>query len=50
MINIRRVEDIYSKEFYTVDILDGVSKVRTVLLENVHSPLGNNIWHFRHES
>ena len=33
MINIRRVEHIYSKEFYTVDVLDGVSKIRTLLLE-----------------
>ena len=33
MINIRRVEHIYSKEFYTVDVLDGVSKIRTLLSE-----------------
>lgn len=33
MINIKRVADIYSKEFYAVDVLDGVSKIRSFLLE-----------------
>ena len=33
MINIKRVTDIYSKEFYSVDVLDGVSKIRSFLLE-----------------
>ena len=33
MINIKRVADIYSKEFYVVDVLDGVSKIRSFLLE-----------------
>ncbi|WP_459929606.1 GGDEF domain-containing protein [Desulfosporosinus burensis] len=33
MINIKRVKDIYSREFYAVDILDGVSKIRSFLLE-----------------
>ena len=33
MINIKRVADIYSKEFYAVDVLDGVSKMRSFLLE-----------------
>ncbi|HZK84759.1 MAG TPA: GGDEF domain-containing protein [Desulfosporosinus sp.] len=33
MITIKRVADIYSKEFYAVDVLDGVSKIRPFLLE-----------------
>jgi len=33
MINIERVSNIYSKEFSVVDALDGVSKVRSLLLE-----------------
>jgi len=33
MINIKRVAHIYSKEFYAVDVLDGVSKIRSLLLE-----------------
>ncbi|HWQ41524.1 MAG TPA: GGDEF domain-containing protein [Desulfosporosinus sp.] len=33
MINIKRVADIYSKEFCAVDVLDGVSKIRPFLLE-----------------
>jgi diguanylate cyclase (GGDEF)-like protein len=33
MITIKRVADIYSKEFYAVDVLDGVSKIRSFLLE-----------------
>jgi len=33
MINIKRVADIYSKEFCAVDVLDGVSKIRSLLLE-----------------
>lgn len=34
MINIKRVADIYSKEFYAVDVLDGVAKIRSFLLES----------------
>lgn len=33
MINTQRVANIYSKEFYAVDVLDGVSKIRSLLLE-----------------
>lgn len=33
MINIKRVADIYSREFCAVDVLDGVSKIRSFLLE-----------------
>jgi len=33
MINIKRVSHIYSKEFYAVNVLDGVSKIRSLLLE-----------------
>jgi len=33
MINIQRVANIYSKEFYAVDVLDGVSKIKSLLLE-----------------
>ncbi|WP_088225805.1 GGDEF domain-containing protein [Desulfosporosinus sp. FKB] len=33
MINIERVANIYSKEFSVVDVLDGVSKVRALLLD-----------------
>ncbi|HVJ50060.1 GGDEF domain-containing protein [Desulfitobacterium sp.] len=33
MINIKRVANIYSKKFPTVDVLDGVSKIRSFLLE-----------------
>lgn len=33
MINIERVANIYTKEFSIVDVLDGVSKVRSLLLE-----------------
>lgn len=33
MINIQRVANIYTKELYSVDVLDGVSKTRSLLLE-----------------
>jgi diguanylate cyclase (GGDEF)-like protein len=33
MINIKRVAHIYSKEFHAVDVLDGVLKIRSLLLE-----------------
>ncbi|WP_088188133.1 GGDEF domain-containing protein [Desulfosporosinus sp. FKA] len=33
MINIERVANIYSKEFYVVDVLDGVTKVRALFLD-----------------
>lgn len=33
MINIQRVANIYIKELYSVDVLDGVSKTRSLLLE-----------------
>lgn len=33
MIKTQRVANIYSKEFYAVDVLDGVSKIRSLLLE-----------------
>ncbi|MHB8072262.1 diguanylate cyclase [Desulfosporosinus fructosivorans] len=33
MINIMRVANIYHKGFYAVDVLDGVSKIRSFLLE-----------------
>lgn len=37
MINIKRVANIYAKEFSAVDVLDGVSKIRTFLLETGNS-------------
>lgn len=33
MIPIKRVSDIYSKEFFLVDVLEGVSKTRSLILE-----------------
>lgn len=33
MIQIMRVSDIYSKEFFSVDVLEGVSKTRSLILE-----------------
>lgn len=33
MINIKRVANIYSKEFSAVDVLDGVSKIKQFLLD-----------------
>ncbi|MDQ7092953.1 GGDEF domain-containing protein [Desulfosporosinus sp. PR] len=36
MINIKRVANIYSKEFFAVNVLDGVSKARSLLSEMDH--------------
>lgn len=33
MIKIKRVSDIYSKDFFLVDVLEGVSKTRSLILE-----------------
>jgi diguanylate cyclase (GGDEF)-like protein len=37
MINIKRVANIYHKEFYAVDVLDGVSKIKSFFLETENS-------------
>lgn len=37
MMNVKRVANIYSKEFLAVDVLDGVSKTMSLLLETNNS-------------